>query len=204
MRHVDGVVGNRYDDPDLDEQLHAHEAAGRLERVVLEAGQRKRSRLRVETDAGTDLGIVVDQPELRAGDVLFLDDDAAAVVEFESRTAFVVDLPSPGPQTVAAAVELGHRVGNQHWDIAIEDGTVYVPVEADRRIIEDVLGEHVPDGATTRYASVDASLFIGENAEPSGVDHSHEATNGHGHGGDHSHSHGDSHDHGHGHDHSHE
>ena len=73
MRRIDGVVGNRQDDPDLDERIDAHERAETLERVVIESEERKKSRLRVETDAGTDLGIVVGDDELRSGDVLFED-----------------------------------------------------------------------------------------------------------------------------------
>ena len=190
MRRIDGIVGNRHDDPELDECLRAHEAAGRLERVVLEAAERKKSRLRVTTDAGTDLGVLVDTPELRAGDVLFVEEDGAAVVEFESRTAYVIELPAPSVETVAAAVELGHRVGNQHWDIAVDGGTVYVPLEVDRHILEDVIGEYVPEDARTRYEEVDASRFLEDG---SGVDehgHSHDSDEpGHGRGHGHSHDH---------------
>jgi len=160
MRRIDGVVGNRGDDPELDERIVAHEREGTLERVAIEADERKKSRLRVETDAGTDLGVVVGAEELRSGDVLFVDDDRAAIVTFEMREALVVELPDPSDAAVAAAVEFGHRVGNQHWDVAIEDGAVYVPVDAERRILEEVLWPYVPEGATTRYEEVDAELFV--------------------------------------------
>ena len=211
MRRIDGVVGNRGDDPDLDERIDAHDRAGTLERVAIESEARKKSRLRVETDAGTDLGIVVGDDELRSGDVLFVDEHEAAIVVFETREAFVVELPAPDDETTAAAVEFGHRVGNQHWDVAIEDGTVYVPREVERRILEDVLGPYVPEGATTRYEDVDAELFVddgGATAHGDEPDHSHggEPTHSHTHddgdaGEDH---HGHSHDHsngGHGHTH---
>jgi len=200
MRRVDGVVGH-VDDPELADDVAAHEAAGTLETVVLDDTDRKRSRLRVTTDAGTDLGVLVDRPELRAGDVLVLDAELAVVVAFERREAFVVDLPS----TVAAstAVELGHRIGNQHWDVAVEDGTLYVPVEADRDIIEDVLGPYLPAAATTRYETVDAERFVDGDGTPAnddhahGADHEHERSHESDHGHDHSHSHGDEHGHAH-------
>lgn len=88
--------------------------------MVLDLSDRKKSRLRVETDAGTDLGIIVDQGELRSGDVLFIDDDVAPVVTFRRRDAYVVELPTPSVEAMSDVVELGHRVGNQHWDIAVE------------------------------------------------------------------------------------
>jgi urease accessory protein len=201
MKRVDGVIGNRFEDTELAEAVATHESTGSLEAVVLDDTERRKSRLRVETDAGTDLGILVDQPELSAGDVLVLDDDRAVVVEFEAREAFVIELPEPTESTQMVTVELGHRIGNQHWDIAVDDGTVYIPVEADKAIIEDVLGPYLPADAETRYEIVDADRFI--NGDRS-VDHSHgsDHDHDHGHGSDHDHSH-DS-DHSHDHEHNHE
>jgi len=201
MRRIDGVVGNRHDDPDLESRIAAHEDAGTLECVRIDSGERKKSRLRVETDAGTDLGIVVGDAELRAGDVLFVDDDAAAVVAFETREAFVVELPAPTARGLAAAAEFGHRVGNQHWDIAVEDGAIYVPVDVERRILEDVLGPYVPKGARTHYEAVEADLFVDDGDESAGGGHEHahsdEADHSHGGEADHSHAHGDGSDHSH-------
>ena len=218
MRRVDGVVGNADSDPDLADAIAAHRRAGTLETVVLDDTQRKRSRFRTTTEAGTDLGVLVDRPELSPDDVLVLDDDLAVVVAFERREAFVIDLPSE--TTTAAAIELGHRIGNQHWDVAIEDGRLYVPREADRSIIEETLGPYLPAGATIQYETVDAELFVDSGSGPGhshadgGAGHDH-ASGGHthrsgGHGDhdhshdDHAHEHGDSgHDHNEGHTHGH-
>ena len=192
MRRVDGVVGNADSDPDLADTIAAHRRGGTLETVVLDDIQRKRSRFRTTTDAGTDLGVLVDRPELRPDDVLVLDDDLAVVVAFERREAFVVELPS-GTET-GTAIELGHRVGNQHWDVAIDDGTLCVPREADRSIIEETLGPYLPEGATIRYETVDAELFVDSGP---GSGHTH-ADGGAGHdhgGGDHTHRNGE-HEHG--------
>lgn len=202
MKRVDGVIGNRNADPELAETLAAHEADGTLERVVLDNTERRKSRLRVETDAGTDLGILVDKPELSAGDVLVVEDDLAVVVEFEAREAFVIELPEPTEPALLTAVELGHRIGNQHWDIAVDNGTVYIPVEADKAIIEDVLGPYLPADAETRYEVVEADRFVDGDQT---VDHGHGSDHDHGHGSDHDHSHGSDHEHTHSHesDHSH-
>jgi urease accessory protein len=209
MKRVDGVVGNVADDPDLAAEVDAHEQAGTLETVVLDDTERKRSRLRVTTDSGTDLGVLVDQPELVAGDVLLCNDDRAVIVAFEEREAFVIEFPA-AETAVATGVELGHRIGNQHWDIAVDDATIYIPVEADRAIIEDVLDPYIPERATTRYETVDAERFIdGGNddtaAADHGVDHDHShGDDAHDHGDDHSHTHDHEHEHSHDHGHSHD
>jgi len=196
MKRVDGVVGNVDRDPGLADAVAEHEDAGTLETVVLDDTERRRSRLRVATDAGTDLGVLVDRPELAAGDVLVLDDDRAVVVAFEEREAFVVEFPAT-EAAIETAIELGHRIGNQHWDVAVEGDTVSVPVEADRAIIEDVLGPYLPPDATTRYETVDAERFI-EGGEADGETAGHGADHEHAHEGGHEHTHGGGHDHAHG------
>ena len=205
MKRVDGVVGNVERDPDLAAEIDAHEQAGTLETVVLDDTERKRSRLRVSTDADTDLGVLVDQPELVAGDVLLCNDDRAVIVAFEEREAFVIEFPA-AEAAVSTGVELGHRIGNQHWDIAVDGATLYIPVAADRAIIEDVLGPYIPAAATTRYETVDAERFIddGDDAGGSDVDHDHPGEHRHGdHDHDHDHDHAHSHNHEHSHDHDH-
>ena len=185
MERIDGIVGNRDGDTDLETRVDEHDRAGTLEVVCIEADNRKRSRLRVETDQGTDLGIVLDEP-LRAGDVLAIGDERAIVVEFERRDAAVIDLPEATGVEIAA--KLGHRIGNQHWNLAVEEGSIYVPVEADRHIIEDVLAESLPEGATIEYEEVDPAIWIDGDSISDDTDHSH------GYAG-HDHSHGDGHTH---------
>ncbi|MFO7833723.1 MAG: urease accessory protein UreE [Halohasta sp.] len=194
MIRVDGIVGST-DDPEIAEAVAAHEAAGSLETVRIDRADRRKSRLRVTTDAGTDLGVLVDKPELAAGDVLVLGDKRAVVVDFEPLEAFVIELPASAPP--AAVATLGHRIGNQHWDIAADGRRVSVPVEADRTIIEDVLGPYLPEGTETRYETVDADRFL----EESTPDHDHGSEHGHD---DHGHEHGPAVDHDHSHDHGHD
>lgn len=205
MKRIDSIRGN-IDDPEFADRIERHERAETLEHVILDASERKKSRLRVETNAGTDLGILIDQSELHAGDVLLLEEDQAVVVAFQSREAFVIELPEPTNETLALVVELGHRIGNQHWEIAVDDGTLYVPVEADRHIIENVVSEYVPQGTATRYEEVDAELFFNEDSDDT-PSHNHDQGGGHSHhegshdrshsDNGHDHTHGDSHGHGH-------
>ncbi|WP_276255841.1 urease accessory protein UreE [Halomontanus rarus] len=207
MDRIDGVVGNVHADDRLASLREEHAANGTLERVVLEETERKRSRLRVETDAGTDLGIVVDRPALSAGDVLACEDDRMIVVALEPREVIAVDLPEPAPslETTALAVELGHHVGNQHWDLAVVDGTVYVPLAADRHIVERVIRDVLPE-ASCRVETVAAELFVADSETGRARVGSGEHEHGHDH--EHSHDHGHNHDSGRhsksGHDHDHD
>ena len=226
MRRIDGVIGNVHADEDLALAREHHASEDTLERVVISADRRQRSRFRTTTDAGTDVGVVLEKPALSIGDVLVRDADRMIVVAFEPLEALAVGLPEPTGEALEAALELGHRVGNQHWDLAIDDGIAYVPLEADRHIVERVVTDVVP-GSTVRAETVDAELFVtdleddGEGGPPHGTEHDHGAgsdhfhgvgpehihgtDNGQSHAGDHSHSHESNHSHSQddGHDHQH-
>ncbi|MWV40644.1 urease accessory protein UreE [Natrialba sp. INN-245] len=198
MERIDGIVGNVHADDELATLRENHEANGTLERVVVDASDRRRSRFRTTTDVGTDVGVVVNAPAVSSGDVLLVDDERMIVVAFEPRDALAVSLPEATSETLAAAVELGHRVGNQHWDLAVEDGTVYVPLAADRHIVERVVADVIP-GSEIRETTVDADLFVTdlEGGHGDGTDHSHGHEHSHGDRADETdHSHGDNHSHG--------
>ncbi|EJN58127.1 urease accessory protein UreE [Halogranum rubrum] len=174
MLVANGVKGNVHEDDTLHEAYHDHDAAGTLERVVVDATTRRRSRFRTTTEIGTDLGVVVNSSDgLRPGDVLAVDDsDRLFVVEFEQETAVVVELPDGAmdTETLAAAVAFGHVVGNKHWDLAVDGGRVYVRVGADGPRVADELREHLLDGATLHHEQVDPTLF---DTSGGGVDHDH-------------------------------
>ncbi len=198
MERIDGIVGNVHADADLAGQRDAHADAGTLERVVLDADNRRRSRFRATTDAGTDVGVVVDGAAISAGDVLLADADRMIVVTFEPIDALALALPDPTDEALEVAVELGHRIGNQHWGLAVAEGTVYIPLEADRHIVERIVETVVPD-ATLEAVTVDADLFVRDHVDS---ERTHGGMNGHAYA-DHDHSHisGD-HDHTHIDDHS--
>jgi urease accessory protein len=173
--------------------------------VAVDATERRRSRFRTTADDGTDLGVVVAR-ELRDGDVLSTG-DRLVVVSLEAVEAMVLDFESvadPDRAAVTTALELGHAVGNRHWDLAVEDGRAYLPLADTRDRMESTVEPHLPPGATVGYDRVPPTLFD----EGDAADHSYdtsgrghddgESGHYHSHGEDgHSHSHGDDHTHGH-------
>jgi urease accessory protein len=185
MLVVETVLGN-VEDGELAARYEQRPEA-EIERVVLDDRERRRSRVRTTTDAGTEIGIVVgDGQRLAPGDVLVDDDERMVVVAFEDRDALVVSFAGTAPSTglLVAAAQLGYRVGNRHWDLAVRDEEVLIALGTDgeqkRRAVEAAL----PSGARTRRESVDPTVF--------------DETPGHGPGaGGHTYSHGGrTHDHG--------
>jgi len=184
MLRTHGVIGNTGEDEQLAAAREAHAAAGTLERLVVDEAQRRRSRFRAETDAGTEVGVVAPGVGgLRPGDVL-VEDDRMVVVALEGREAVTVDLPAAdghaGTALAAAMLEAGHALGNRHWELAVREDTAYVPVADDYERTRSVLADVLPEGTSLGRATVDPTLFD-------------DSTPAHGHGDGHD----DAHDHAH-------
>lgn len=174
------------------------EPEGEVERVVLSRADARRSRVRAETEEGSDVGIVVDR-RLRDGDIVY-DGETAVVVTLEAVEAFAVGIDALTP---TEAAEFGHELGNAHGEMAVDDeGVVYVPVE-DARTLVNRLGDDV----SVERVEVEPSVFDGDDAEhgghgghaEAGHDHSHDHSREHEHEHDHAEEHGHTNDHGHSH-----
>ena len=148
--------------------------------VTLDDTERRRSRVRTTAEDGTDLGIVVAR-ELRDGDVLEAD-GRFVVVSLAATPALVLDFAAV-EDAALAALELGHAVGNRHWDLAVAGERAYLPVTEDRERMEATVDSLLPDGVTVDYEDVPPTLF----------DDGDQPDAGHG---QHHHAHSHSHDHG--------
>lgn len=163
---------------EMAEEREAHEKRGTLETVPVSERERNRSRFKTELEDGTELGVVLGDGELSPGDVLLANDERMVVVEFERREALVVSVPE---MSWTEALELGHHMGNQHWELAIRGDELLIPVVGERRLMERTLREELPDGAEIDLEEVDPELF-----DDADHDHAHER-GGH----EHSHAHGE-------------
>jgi urease accessory protein len=184
------LVADTYLGPDADPDIAARLEGGDPLEVTLSDTERRRSRVRTTATDGTDLGIVVGRV-LADGDVL-LADDRPVCVSLEPVDAMVVIFERDAPPL--AALELGHAVGNRHWDMAIEDSRALLPAVEDRERMASSVRPLLPDGAVLDWESVAPSTF---DDGPSGDrDHSHGPAHDdhvHGHDGDHGHSHVETH-----------
>lgn len=174
---------------ELADERAAHEERGTFETVSVSERERNRSRFKTELEDGTELGVVLGERELSPGDVLVADDERMVVVEFERREVLVVSTPE---MSWKGALELGHHMGNQHWELAIRGDELLVPIDGERRLMERTLREELPEGSTIESERVDPELFDDDHdhGRSHGVDdhgHSHE----HGHGSAHPHDHGE-------------
>ena len=184
MLVADTYLGHRDDDA-IPETVEASAHAT----VVLSDTERQRSRVRTETTAGRDLGIVVAR-DLADGDVLEAEDGTFVVVELAEIEALVLDF-ADSDISPAAALELGHAVGNKHWNLAVRGQEALFPVTDSKERMEDTVADLLPGNIPMRYEHVPPTTF-----DDSGVGHTHGDGTGH-EGSGHSHD-GTSHAHDHG------
>lgn len=184
MLVADTYLGHRDDDA-IPETVETSAHAT----VVLSDTERQRSRVRTETTAGRDLGIVVAR-DLADGDVLEAEDGTFVVVELAEIEALVLDF-ADSDISPAAALELGHAVGNKHWNLAVRGQEALFPVTDSKERMEDTVADLLPGNIPMRYEHVPPTTF-----DDSGVGHTHGDGTGH-EGSGHSHD-GTSHAHDHG------
>lgn len=128
-------------------------AAGRCERLAITRMEMERSRLRRKTDAGTDIGIVLNSTtRLQHGDVLITGAEKLVVVDQLPEQVMTVRVrkhkvskvrPEGSRMSETMLFTLiGHAVGNRHRPISINknDGISF-PLHsfAEARIFRDVL-----------------------------------------------------------------
>ena len=98
----------------------------RIERVVLGWEDRLRSRQRVRSDSGTELGVALPtgQP-LGEGDILFEDEERVVVVAAIPEYVLILYADSP-----LAMGRLCYQVGNRHAPISVQAECVLTPYDS--------------------------------------------------------------------------
>lgn len=172
MLVADIHLGHR-DDPAVAERLDVADP----HRVVLSETDRRRSRVRTETVAGHDLGVVVGHV-LADGDVLETTDGGLVVVELAAVEALVLDFAN-ADVAPTDAVELGHAVGNRHWGLAVRGDEALFPVTESRERMEATLADVLPDGVERCYEEVSPTTFDDDPDHSHTHDHSHSHDHGH-------------------------
>jgi urease accessory protein len=146
MLRVSHRLGNIHTDRKLATTVHQWQQTGQLEEINIEERHAHKSRFRLHTTSGREIGFVLPRETTIAdGDIFGLKDEAGGLLVHISLQEVMV--LSPQPPTDAAeglkwAVRLGHVLGNQHWPIAVVGEQILVPVTLDRAVMETVLRTH--------------------------------------------------------------
>jgi urease accessory protein len=197
MLVADEYLGHR-DDPAVAARLSPADGSGDdqiaaegVHRVVLSETDRRRSRVRTETAAGRDLGVLVAR-DLADGDVLATRDGDLVVVSLATVDALVCDFSAASVSTMAA-LRLGHALGNRHWELAVRGEEALFPVPDTRERAAATVEPLVPPAVAVRFEAVSPAVF--DEPSASGAGHGSDVGAGHGHSHDAAAGHGHSHSH---------
>jgi urease accessory protein len=150
---VDAILG-RASEGDWPRRLEA----ARVDVLRLDHAEAQKSRLRKLTDGGAEVAVSLDRgTQLRDGDILLWDEAqrSALVARVDLTDVLVIDLSAlpdvPRELSMAACVELGHALGNQHWPAVVKGSRVYVPLTVDRAVMTSVLKTHSFNSVTFAF-----------------------------------------------------
>jgi urease accessory protein len=146
MLRLSHRLGNIHTDPALAAQVSTWQQHGGLDEVTIDEREARKSRLRVQTVKGREVGILLPRGTvLAAGDVFAVEGEEGGVLVHLALQEVMVLTPLLCVDTVEQlrrAVRLGHVLGNQHWPVAVVGEQVLVPVALDRAVMETVLRTH--------------------------------------------------------------
>lgn len=146
MLRLSHRLGNIHTTLALAAQVTVWQQEGKLDEVTVEEREAHKSRLRVHTRKGRELGLLLPRgTELTAGDVFALEGEEGGVLIHLALQEIMVLVPRPctnAAERLRRAVRLGHVLGNQHWPVAVVGEQVLVPVTLDRAVMETVLKTH--------------------------------------------------------------
>jgi urease accessory protein len=132
--------------PALRKQTERWRAEGALDEVTIEERNARKSRQRLHTSKGRELGLILPRGvELQEGDVFAIEEDGGRLIVHIALQEVMVLTPLLDQQDEERwqwAVRLGHVLGNQHWPVAVIGEQILTPVTVDRIVMETVLSTH--------------------------------------------------------------
>jgi urease accessory protein len=149
-------LGSIHTDASVAERVARWRQEDRLEDVTVRDHEARKSRLRLHTSKGHEIGLILSHGrELAAGDVYALEGTNAGILIHLAPQEVMVLLPRPccdPVERIRRAVHLGHVLGNQHWPLAVVGAEVLVLVIIDTAVMETVLRtHHVLEHFSIRY-----------------------------------------------------
>lgn len=137
MITITSVVGNMRSDKKLEDTYKKLEGERKVERVLLSRMEAQRSRMRKVSDVGSDIAINIENGStLKHGDILLANENKLIVVEYEQEDVlgFRIRDELPSDQKIAAAIKLGHIIGNLHRPICTKDKITYIPIQSESEV----------------------------------------------------------------------
>ena len=143
MLVADSILGNAYEKSDISQKIDIAKENQTLKRLFLSRPQMEKSRLRAETEDGTEIGLSLEPGTvLHNGDVLEIDSNLIIIHQLPEKIIRVtINETKLSPNLL---LQLGHIIGNRHRPISItSDSSVIFPIhdEDEVELFEQLFSE---------------------------------------------------------------
>ncbi len=137
MLTVTETIGNIFHDKVLGEKFEQLRYTPKCEVVKISRTELEKTRLRVKTNQGTDLGLILNSaPKLHNGDVLLNTPEKMVVIEQIPEKVISIKIKKLAEDSQnETSVILGHIIGNRHRPIQIDKNCIVsFPILADSEV----------------------------------------------------------------------
>lgn len=146
MLKITKISGNIFDDIELKKRFEDLDKHGKCERLKVSRQELEKTRLRKNTDTGTDVGLSFDDgTRIRHGDLIMAEEKFILVEQLPEKVISIKVKQSLNQTELL--VLLGHIIGNRHRPISIENQTITFPIQADSELelFKNLLSEITKD-----------------------------------------------------------
>ena len=134
MLLINSILGNAYNGSNLKEKIENATQNHTIKQLFLSRSDMEKSRLRTETDDGTELGLSFEPgTTLHNGDVLETNSNLIIIHQLPEKIISVK--VNDNDHSSSIRVQLGHIIGNRHRPLSImSDGSVLFPIHDENEI----------------------------------------------------------------------
>ncbi len=147
MLIVNEILGNINNDLKWEELYNDVRYKDCVQTIMFTRKESERSRLYKKLPGfDEEIGINLKRGTiLHDGDVLYYKKgEKMFVVKIEAEEMMVLHFVEKfhEDKMLELAVKLGHAIGNQHWQMKVVEGKIYVPIMIDKKVMESVMKTH--------------------------------------------------------------
>ena len=159
MLIINEILGNINTDVKWEKLYSEPGSKGYVQTVMFKRKESERSRLYKKLPGfDQEIGINLKRGAILCdGDVLYYEKgEKMLVVKIEAEEMMVLHFAEKfhDDKMLELAVKLGHAIGNQHWQIKVAGGKIYVPIVIDKKVMESVMKTHNIQGVKYCFEEV--------------------------------------------------
>ena len=134
MLLINSILGNAYHGSNLEEKIETATQNHTIKQLFLSRSDMEKSRLRTETDDGTEIGLSLEPGiTLHNGDVLETDSNLIMIHQLPEKIISVK--VNDDDHSSSTRVQLGHIIGNRHRPLSIaSNGSVLFPIHDENEV----------------------------------------------------------------------